>query len=142
MITLLDTNVVSEIYKPRPNPAVLAFYDSLPENAILISVMTLGEISKGIERLDAGQRRSQLIIWRNTIEENYAERILPVDAEVAEVWGELTARARKQHVDLPVVDGLIAATAIRHGLHVVTRNVDDFKITGTLLFNPWIDKFP
>jgi predicted nucleic acid-binding protein len=137
LIALLDTNVVSELFKPQPNPNVIAFYDSLAPDAIFLSVMTIGEISKGIERLEEGSKRRELLEWRNTIERDYAIRILPIDSEVAQIWGEITAQAKKLHVDLPVVDGLIAATALRHGMHVITRNTKDFEITKALTINPW-----
>ena len=77
--------------------------------------------------------------WLLTLEQDYAERILPVDTETARVWGELTAAAQRRGKTVSVSDGIIAATAIRHGIHVITRNVSDFRETGAMLINPWED---
>ena len=100
-------------------------------------MVSLGEIAKGVALLDAGARQRELLTWLNGLESHFADRLLPVDSETARVWGELSARAQRQGRTVHVADGLIAATALRHGLHVMTRNVSDFEPTGALLINPW-----
>lgn len=138
MRALLDTCVLSELNRhgggaPQVQQAVSEFADE----ALFVSVVSLGEIAKGVALLDAGTRQRDLLTWLNGLESNFADRLLPVDSETARVWGELTARAQQQGRTMHVADGLIAATALRHGLHVMTRNVSDFKPTGVLLINPW-----
>jgi len=135
---LLDTCVLSELNRhgggtPQVQQAVSEFADE----ALFVSVVSLGEIAKGVALLDAGARQRDLLTWLNGLESNFADRLLPVDSETARVWGELTARAQQQGRTVHVADGLIAATALRHGLHIMTRNVSDFEPTGALLINPW-----
>ena len=100
-------------------------------------MLCIGEIIKGIALLDTGKRKRELLSWVRKLEHNYADRILPVDLEVVQIWGEITAVAQKQGITIPVCDGLIASTARRHGLHLMTRNTDDFEPTGVILINPW-----
>ena len=139
MRVLLDTCVISEIRRPEARPAVRDALARLPEDDTYLSAITLGELASGVARLVEGRRRRELAAWLDGLETTYAERILPVDAEVARLWGELDANARRIGRPVGVQDGLIAATARRHGLHVMTRNVDDFSPTGTLVVNPWED---
>lgn len=141
MRVLLDTCVLSELYKPNPLSSVQQAVEHLPDNNLYISVITLGEISKGIALLPDSRRKTDLSIWLSTIETAYGARVLPIDAEVASIWGEITAVAQNQGLIVPMADGLIAATALRYGLHLMTRNVKDFQPTGVLLINPWdLDK--
>ena len=91
-----------------------------------------------IENLESYNKRT-LAAWLQTLERYYGDRLLPVDLETSRIWGELTAAARKAGRTIPATDGLIAATARRHGLHVMTRNTTDFGATGALLLNPWAD---
>lgn len=137
MRVLLDTCVLSEIRHAKGDPAVKGVVAALDADALFISVLSIGEIAKGIARLEAGSRKRELEAWLQAVERYHAPRILPVDLEAARIWGGLSAAAQKTGNPLPAVDGLIAATAIRHGLYVMTRNVDDFKATGVLLLNPW-----
>lgn len=139
MRVLLDTCVLSELYKPTPLETVKTTVDTLPDNDIYISVITLGEISKGVALLPESRRKRDLSAWFTKIEHVYAERILPIDSETAAIWGEVTAITQKKGFILASADGLIAATALRHGLHLITRNVKDFEVTGVLLLNPWDD---
>ena len=139
MRVLLDTCVLSELYKPIPLESVKTAVDSLLDNDIYISVITLGEISKGISLLSESRRKRDLLVWFNNIENVYAERVLQIDSEIAAIWGKITAIAQKKGFILGAADGLIAATALRHGLHLMTRNVKDFEVTGVLLLNPWSD---
>ncbi|MDJ0693017.1 MAG: type II toxin-antitoxin system VapC family toxin [Mastigocoleus sp. MO_167.B18] len=139
MRVLLDTCVLSELYKPIPLESVKNAVNSLLDNDIYISVITLGEISKGISLLSESRCKRDLSVWFNNIEHIYAERVLQIDSEIAAIWGEITAIAQKKGFILAAADGLIAATALRHGLYLMTRNVKDFEVTGVLLLNPWND---
>ncbi|MEJ7900857.1 MAG: type II toxin-antitoxin system VapC family toxin [Thermomicrobiales bacterium] len=134
---LLDTCVVSEMLNPRGNENVVATVGQIDDAHLFLSVLTIGEIAKGLHRLADGRRRSAIEFWLATVQSAYEERILPIDLRVAQRWGELSAHARDHGVALPVVDGLIAATALVHGLTVVTRNVRDFVDTGVPLIDPW-----
>lgn len=135
---LVDTNVLSELIKPRPEPRVVAWIHSTDELLLYLSVLTIGEIRKGINSLPSGHRRGVLESWiTNELESRFAGRILPVDLDIAERWGLLSARASASGTPLPVVDGLIAATALHHNLTFVTRNVSDVQISGLSIFDPW-----
>ena len=138
MRALLDTCVLSELNRQGgAAQQVSQAVSELADEAIFLSVVSLGEIAKGVALLDVGARQRGLLSWLNGLESQFADRLLPVDSETARVWGELTARAQQQGRIVHVADGLIAATALRHGLHVMTRNVSDFEPTGALLINPW-----
>ncbi|HKO09756.1 MAG TPA: type II toxin-antitoxin system VapC family toxin [Alphaproteobacteria bacterium] len=131
---LLDTNVVSETRKVRADSGVIAFLSAADAAGLFLSVLTLGELRKGVE----AKRRSdpvaadRLGAWVDGIETTFADRVLPVDAAIARRWGELSAGR-----SLPVIDTLIAATAIGHGLTLVTRNTRDLRSTGVALLDPW-----
>jgi predicted nucleic acid-binding protein len=134
---LLDTCVLSEIRRPKGNDAVKAAVAALAAENLFISVLSIAEITKGISLLEESPRKRELAAWLQALEDHHADRILPLDLDTAHIWGELAAAAQKAGNVLPAIDGLIAATAHRHGLHVMTRNVDDFSATGVLLLNPW-----
>jgi len=136
---LLDTCVLSELRKPQADAGVHQAVDEIPDDDLFVSVISIGEIAKGIALLDDSRRKRELQRWLQVLERDYAARILLVDRETAHIWGELTATARKNGKIISASDGLIAATARRHGLHVMTRNVADFESTGTMLINPWTD---
>lgn len=135
----LDTCVLSELRKPPCPPQVRQALASRQDSDLFISVVTIGEITKGIALLDDSQRKRSLREWLNTLETHYHDRLLPVDLETVRLWGEITAKAQRSGRIVAANDGLIAATALRHGLTVMTRNVADFVPTGALLFNPWED---
>ena len=136
MSFLIDTCALSELLKPRPSRRVSEWFLATPQTAMFVSVLTLGEIRKGAMMLGEGRRRARLIAWLETELPAWAgDRILPVDADVADTWGRLLARTRS----IPAVDSLIAATALCHRLTVVTRNEADFAATGVALLNPWKD---
>lgn len=137
MRVLLDTCVLSELYKPIPLEAVKNALNAIADSNLYLSVITIGEIRKGIALLPISNRKSDLENWFNHIEKNYFQKILPIDTETATIWGEITAKAKNQGFTLAMADGLIASTAIRHGLHLMTRNVKYFNFTGVLLLNPW-----
>jgi predicted nucleic acid-binding protein len=111
--------------------------EAIAAEDIHLSVLTLGELRKGIDKLKASARKRALDAWLGQVVLSAQGRILPIDHETAMIWGELTARAEKKGRPIPAVDGLIAATALQHGLHLMTRNVSDFEETGVLLINPW-----
>ena len=137
MKVLLDTCVLSELYKPNPQESVKNTLNALDDNHLYISVITMGELSKGIALLPNSKRKCDLQNWFHQIEQLYHQKIVSIDNETAMIWGEITAQAQKNGFTLPIADGLIAATAIRHGLHLMTRNVKDFEFTNVLLYNPW-----
>jgi predicted nucleic acid-binding protein len=135
---LLDTNVLSEGVKLRPDARVKAWVDATDEQLLHVSVLTLGEIRKGIESLPASSRRATLESWLiQDLVVRMAGRILQVDEEVADRWGRLAGKAKAENRPLPAVDGLLAATALEHNLTLVTRNTRDVLLTGVPLFNPW-----
>jgi predicted nucleic acid-binding protein len=138
MKLLLDTCVLAEFAKPTSiAPGVRTLVERHSSDALFISVVSLGEISKGIHLLPTSKRKAHLQHWMETLENEYHARLLSIDSLVADLWGELTAKTQQKGLTLPAADGLIAATAITYGLHLVTRNVDDFKHTPVLLVNPW-----
>jgi toxin FitB len=138
MSYLLDTNAVSEWVKPRPDPGFVRWLDEVDEDRTYLSVITLGELRKGAERLADGRRRDRLDRWlTGDLPGRFGGRVLPVDAVVADEWGRVLARAG--HAGSPVggSDALIAATAKVHGLQIVTRNVRHFAATGVDVISPW-----
>jgi predicted nucleic acid-binding protein len=134
---LLDTCVLSELQRPGGSSKVRESVESLGEDEIYLSVITFGEITKGVQRLADGRRKSDLLAWLNGLDRFYSGRLLGIDRETAGIWGEIAARAETQGRVLAASDGLIAATALQHGLRILTRNIADFAITGVLLSNPW-----
>jgi len=134
---LLDTCVLSEVRHPKGHPAVRQAVEALNEENLFVSVISIGEILKGICLLKESPRRRALETWLKTLERDYSDRLLSIDLETTRLWGELTASAQKAGRVVNATDGLIAATALRHGLRVMTRNTADFQPTGVLLLNPW-----
>lgn len=135
---LLDTNCVFELIRPHPDRRVMEWVDSTNEASLYLSVLTLGEIRKGIAALPQGTRRTRLETWLEVdLKARFQGRILPVDAGVADRWGMLTAEAKRKGKPLPVIDGLLAATALHHNLTVVSRNVSDLATTRVPVLNPW-----
>jgi predicted nucleic acid-binding protein len=136
---LLDTNVPSELTRPRSAPQVEKWLDDADDEQLFFSVVSLGEIFKGLAINPESKRRQQLQQWLDeTLRPWFDGRILPVNEPIAERWGILTApNANFKGRPLKVADGLIAATALEHGLTVVTRNVRDFSDLGINVYNPW-----
>ena len=135
---LLDTCVLSEFTRRKPDPNVTGWVDRIEEEKLFISVITLGEIQRGIERLPESHRKTELLAWMNNdLVERFEARLLPLDAAMMLVWGSLSARLENAGQPLPVMDTLIAATALRHNLVVATRNVPHFTPCGTQVINPW-----
>lgn len=138
MSWLLDTCVLSEYVKKAPAPGVIAWLDAQDEASLYLSVISLGEIEKGILKLRATDpsRSQKLTAWLGQVEQRFAGRILPLDTAALHAWAALAAQAELSGQALPVMDGLIMATAQCHGLTVVTRNVRDFSLFPSI-FNPW-----
>ena len=135
---LLDTCVISEMIKPQPEEKVIAWIRSCEEDKLMLSVITIGEIQKGISKLPGNKRKRKLQQWVDEkLKERFMGRIVAVDIEIAQKWGEILAYAEGQGKVIPAIDALIAATGIVHNLTVVTRNVSDMNMSGVLLFNPW-----
>ena len=132
---LLDTNVLSEIRKPQGHAGVKAFVNSIREEDLFISVLSLGEIGFGIEKLPTGSKKTELRVWLSQkLPERFGNRIIPLDADIMAEW----ARLQVQTPNLPVFDSLIAASALARRLTVITRNVKDFdRVAGICLINPW-----
>ncbi len=138
MRVMLDTCVLSELRKPNCNINVKTSIEEIEDECLFVSVISIGEITKGINLLEESHRKRELNSWLQTIENHYSNRILPIDLETGRIWGEITANAQVSGKTIAAADGLIAATAIRYGLHVMTRNVDDFQPAGVLMTNPWL----
>jgi predicted nucleic acid-binding protein len=136
MTWLFDTTLVSEVDKPRPDAGVMAWLASNVHPAFL-SVITIGEMKSGIERMPQSPRRATLALRLNEILAEFEARILSVTTEVTLEWGRLAGAAAAVGRTLPILDSLIAATALVHNLTVVTRNVGDFEACGVPTVNPW-----
>ena len=135
---LLDTNVLSELVRPTPDTRVVEWISGQRPLDLTLSVLTIGELERGVSMLDDGRRRRALTTWvREELPRQFLGRVLDVDTTTAAAWGALSARASKSGRTLPVVDGLLLATALRHELTVVTRNVCDFESWGVPVLNPW-----
>lgn len=135
---LLDTLIISELVKPRPEANVTAWIETTDESLLYLSVLTLGEIRRGIAALPHSRRRATLEAWLDKdLRARFEDRILIVDQEVADRWGFLTAAARTSGLVLPVIDGLLAATALEHNLTLVIRDTGQIPSMGVAVFNPW-----
>lgn len=139
MSYLLDTNAVSEWVRPRPDPGIVRWLDEVDEDRTYLSVITLGELRKGVDRMADGRRRHRLDRWLTTdLVDRFGGRLLPVDAAIADEWGRALAAAENTGRAVAAIDALIAATAKVHGLQVVTRNVNHFRDTGVEVVSPWV----
>jgi predicted nucleic acid-binding protein len=137
---LLDTNVVSEWAKPRPEPRVVAWLAEVDEDRVFLSVVTIGELRHGIERLAAGRRRERLDEWlRDELPQRFEGRVLPIDATVADAWGSIVARRVRAGRPIGAIDAFVAATAEVHGLTLVTRNAADFRASVKTVLDPWTE---
>lgn len=131
----MDTNVLSELVRPKPDAAVLRWFANTPDEALFLSALTLGEIRKGVEKLADIQRREKLRLWlEHDLRDWFGTRILPIGPEVVDRWGRLLAQVGRP---APAIDSLLAATALHHDLRLVTRNTKDFDYAGLEVINPW-----
>ncbi len=138
MSFLLDTNVVSEWTRPRPNPGVVEWLSQVDEDEVFLSVVTFAELRHGIERLPAGARRRRLDEWlSHDLPLRFEGRVVGVEGAIADEWGRLVARREARGRPISAMDALIAATAQVHSLTLVTRNTADFQASVKSLLNPW-----
>lgn len=136
MTYLVDTNVVSELVSIKPNSNVITWFNQIPADALFLSVLTLGEIRKGVEKVKDNKRKKKLLIWlEHDLTEMFGDRILTISTQVADRWGRLQCQVTRT---LPAIDSLIAATALHHDMALVTRNIEDFSdCPGLEVINPW-----
>lgn len=135
MSYLVDTNAIFELARKQPNPGVVTWFEETPAEALHVSVLTLDELRKGVEKLQDAPRQERLRVWLEVeLPRWFGPRILPADTEIAARWRRLLASARRP---LPAIDSLHAATALQRDLRLVTRNVDDFSGLGVDVVNPW-----
>jgi predicted nucleic acid-binding protein len=136
---LLDTNVLREIWRSNGIRTVRAAVAALSAESTFVSVITIGEVARGIREMPQSPKRTSLANYLAATEAGFGDRILPITPMIAHRWGELTARSKLAGKVIPPTDGLIAATALHHGLSVMTRNVRDFSETGVTVINPWTE---
>jgi toxin FitB len=135
---LVDTNVISELIARHPNPKVVAWLDHLDPNTVYLSVITIGEIRKGIEKLQASKRKEAIKEWLETdLLIRFQGRIVEISVETMLMWGELVARLEREGKPMGAIDSLMAASALQGQYVLSTRNEDDFQNTGVTVVNPW-----
>jgi predicted nucleic acid-binding protein len=135
---LLDTNCISELVRIKPEPRVTDWIASVDEDLLYLSVLTLGEIRKGLAGLPKLNRRARLETWLEVeLKGRFAGRLLPIDEAVADRWAQIAAQTKSRGMSLAIIDGLLAATAQHHNLTVATRNTGDFMAAQVSVLNPW-----
>jgi predicted nucleic acid-binding protein len=135
---LLDTNCISELVRPKPELRVLEWMEAADETLLYLSILTVGEIRKGLAGLNQGKRRTRLETWLEVeLQGRFSGRIVPIDAAIADRWGLLAAEGKRKGKVLSIIDGLLAATALHLNLTVVSRNASDFAVTQVPVLNPW-----
>ena len=138
MTYLVDTNVFSELTRPRPDRGVQAWFAETPEDELHVSTITVAELRRGVTRIPAGKKRAALVTWLDfDIVQRFRDRIIDVNVEIANTWGELMASAEKRGFAMHPMDSFIAATAMTRSMRLVTRNVKDFGRLEIELVNPW-----
>ncbi|MGV1908731.1 PIN domain-containing protein [Agrobacterium cavarae] len=138
MRLLLDTNVLSEVTKPRPNKDVLTWLHELDEDRTFISIVSIAEIRRRVALMDKGRKQDALDKWlTDDLPQRFENRIIPVEGLVARAWGDLMALAKRGGRGLASMDGMIAATAVAHQLSLATRNTKDFEGLGINIIDPW-----
>lgn len=135
---LLDTCVISELVKQTPDANVVDWLSNTPTERLYLSVITIGEVRKGLTKLPDSKRKDLLTNWLNSLLEDYQNRIYSINLTVAENWGIIQGKAEKKGTPISSIDSLIAAIAYTHNLVLVTRNVRDFEASNLLIQNPWI----
>ena len=136
---LLDTCVVSELVRKKPDRNVVRWIETASEERLYLTVITLGELHKGIAKLGDQTRAAQLLAWvESNLAQRFFGRILDVNSEITACWGRLLGQAEQRGKPIPAIDAMIAATAVVHGLTVVTRNTDDMANCGIQIINPWL----
>jgi toxin FitB len=138
MRCLLDTCVISELIKPKPDERVMSWLLEQNDSDLYVSALTFGELQRGIEKLPASRKKEEINNWvENEMKRRFQNRTLEIDLFIAKAWGKIQGIADKKGKPMPIFDSLIAATGIVHGLTVVTRNVSGMEQSGVNLFNPW-----
>ncbi|MDM3847927.1 MAG: type II toxin-antitoxin system VapC family toxin [Aphanizomenon gracile PMC638.10] len=138
MTYLLDTCLISELVAKQPNQKVLDWVDAQIPETLYLSVITIGEIARGICKLTPSKRKESLTTWLNeTLPNRFEHRILTIDVSTMVLWGNLVGQLEQNGRPLPAMDSLIAAIALQHALSLVTRNEKDFAGTGVVIVNPW-----
>jgi predicted nucleic acid-binding protein len=136
---LVDTNVVAEWVKPKPDPRVVSWLSEIDEDRVFLSVVTLAEICRGVESMQAGRRRERLATWlADELPARFEERILAVDERVANGWGVVMVRAQRAGRTMGIMDAFLAATARVHDLTLVTRDAVGFKAADVMVLDPWL----
>ncbi len=138
---LLDTCVISELVKKNPNKRVVKCIFGTTETNLFISVLTIGELHKGIEKLPESRKKEKLHKWLNCdLKERFKNRIINFDLQVATIWGKIQAQSESAGKTMPAIDGMIAATGIANDFIIITRNISDMEISGASLLDPWLPK--
>ncbi len=136
---ILDTNVISELVRKQPDYNVVTWLDGQDELSLYLSVLTIGELMKGIFKLKDPERISSLETWViHDLSPRFRGRLLPLDEPVMLTWGKLQGQAAQENRTLPLMDSILAATALTHGMTVVTRNTKDLTSCGAYVLNPWL----
>jgi predicted nucleic acid-binding protein len=136
---LLDTCALAELRHPRGNLAVKAAIALIPDDNLYLSGLSFGEIARGIALLRDGRQKRNLTVWLTGLENQFADHILPVDHETARIWGDVTVRVEHAGLAIGAFEGLLAATALHHGLHFMTHSTPGLAATGTLIVDPWAE---
>lgn len=136
---LLDTNIISEPKQKRPSKRVLEWLDAQDESKLYLSVLTLGEIKKGIARLESGKKKAALEKWLEQLRARFSRRILPITEKTFFVWGKMYGEFERKGIVRPAFDSLLEATALEHDMIFVTRNVKNFHDSQVTILNPWAD---
>lgn len=135
---LLDTCVLSEFVKPKPERKVIDWLNSVDPEAVFLSAVTIGEIQFGISNKPPSNRRTELEVWLNeALPQQFGGRVLALDGATFVTWGKMAAEQKRKGETQSIMDSLIASVALEHKMVLVTRNVGDFKVTGLSVFNPW-----
>lgn len=135
---LLDTCVISEFTRRQPSQSVIDWMNTVDEEKLFISAITLGEIQRGIERLPNSHRKTELLVWMNNgLLQRFSARMIGIDAPTMFMWGSLIARLETASQPMSIMDSLIAASALQNNLIVATRNITDFLPSGVQVINPW-----
>jgi predicted nucleic acid-binding protein len=139
MSYLLDTNVISEPERKHPDQNVLEWLDGVDYHNVYLSALTVGEIKKGVAKLALGKRKAHIQNWLEDVRKHFAGRVLPMTENTFVVWGQMFGDLEKRGIVRPILDSFFEATAIEHGLILVTRNVRNFKDSSVTILNPWED---
>ncbi|VAW56342.1 hypothetical protein MNBD_GAMMA07-1092 [hydrothermal vent metagenome] len=135
---LLDTCVISELVRSQPAQVVIEWFKQQSEHNLFLSVLTFGEIEKGIEKSVSLDQKKKLALWvEHDLKQRFEKRIIPIDLAVAAEWGRVQESCEKKGLPMPAIDGLIAVSALVYQCTVVTRNTEDMRQSGVRLLNPW-----